>query len=184
MVVQFATAQVLPNAVMDVGCLCSAIVTVNPQKASKKFIPICIANIKSELEHGASSIMLNSASSEIIQSDSTLHWYQKILMDVVHGMGSEVLKYKNELNEIIAESIAKCKSYRGFKWASFLLGYTLRTICEIYPTEYRSLPPQQWSDRGNGKRIVFVKHEAHIFISRKNGQVSLALGQNDQGKRH
>ena len=148
MVTDFASQQVLPNAIHAAGLLCGSIASANPAKAAKRLIPLCIANISSELEHGAASTMINSESSTPIQSDSTLHWYQCILYHVVLKLGPELLKYKKDIVNIIQEMIAKCKSRRGFMWSAELLQNCLGTLLQTYARDRRSLNPEDWHNEG------------------------------------
>ncbi|KAI8327989.1 hypothetical protein BC941DRAFT_364207, partial [Chlamydoabsidia padenii] len=148
LVVDFSNNQVLPSAVRAMGALCQSITSVNPKKAARQFIPICIVNIRTELkENGASSTMTNSATSNPIQSDATLHWYQHILFSVVSDLGSEWLNYKDDLLAIGYDMVHHCKSRRGMMWAGKFLRYSLKTLLDTYPTEYRSLTPAEWHNK-------------------------------------
>ncbi|CDS14218.1 hypothetical protein LRAMOSA06388 [Lichtheimia ramosa] len=147
MVVDFVGGQVLSNAIHAGGLLCTAIASADPAKAAKHLIPLCIGNIMSELEHGAASTIVNSATSTPIQSDSTLHWYQGILFSTVAAMGSELLNYKTEIINVLKEMTEKCKSRTGFTWSGKLLRASLKTLLAIYPREFRSLTPKEWNSK-------------------------------------
>ncbi|KAI8379085.1 uncharacterized protein BYT42DRAFT_495617 [Radiomyces spectabilis] len=147
MVVDFASEQVLPNAVRATGMLCDSITSANPQKAAKRFFPLCINNIMVELEHGASSTITNSSTSNPIQSDSSFHWYQNILFSVVSMMGSELLRYKKDILAALKEMVSKCRSRRGIMWTGKVLRNCLRTLLETYPMEFRSATPREWADK-------------------------------------
>lgn len=155
LVVEFVTDRVLPNAVRAVGLLCDAITSTNPKKAAKIFIPLCISNIQTELEHGASSTVAHAASSSLIQSDSTFHWYQNILFSVVSNLGAEILPYKNDIIGITHAMIQKCRSRRGIMWSGKLIRSVLNTTLNIYPQEFKSLNPSQWQDK------EFMSQNAH-----------------------
>jgi proteasome activator subunit 4 len=147
LIVDFVTDRVLPNAVRGVGLLCDAITTTNPKKAAKVFLPLCISNIKVELEHGASATATHAASSNLIQSDSTFHWYQNILFSVVSNLGSDILPYKQELMEITQSMVQQCRSRRGMMWTGKLIRSVLNTTLSVYPKDFRSLNPSQWNDK-------------------------------------
>lgn len=148
MVVDFVGGQVLSNAIHAGGLLCTAVASANPAKAAKQLIPLCIGNIMSELEHGAASTVVNSATSTPIQSDSTLHWYQGILFSTVAAMGSELLNYKSDIINVLKEMNEKCKSRTGFTWSGKLLRASLKTLLAIYPRDFRSLTPNEWNNKG------------------------------------
>ncbi|KAI8578771.1 hypothetical protein K450DRAFT_245430 [Umbelopsis ramanniana AG] len=146
MIVDFAAQQVLPNAVRPMGYLCAVVTSPHPEKALKKFIPLCLDNIRTELEHGASGLATNSSTSQQPQSDSTLHWYQSILFQVLTMPGTEILKYKKDIIDILKLMQAECKSRRGFMWAGKLLRFVLMSLLEIYPLECKSVPLDRWND--------------------------------------
>ncbi|KAI9033800.1 hypothetical protein CLU79DRAFT_851017 [Phycomyces nitens] len=147
MVVEFVNDQVIPNAVRTTGLLCDSITSANVKKAAKHFIPLCIANIRTELDYGASSTITNSASSNPIQSDSTLHWNQNILFSVVSMMGPEILNYKTEIIDIGLEMVSKCRSRRGVMWTGKFLRNVLKGLLETYPKDFRNLKPEEWNDK-------------------------------------
>ncbi|KAI8373532.1 hypothetical protein EDC96DRAFT_498664 [Choanephora cucurbitarum] len=147
MVVEFATDRVLTNAVRAVGLLCDAITSANPTKAAKVLVPLCIRNIQIELEHGAASTVAHAASSNLIQSDSTFHWYQNILFSVVSNLGPEILVYKEDIVQITHLMIQKCRSRRGIMWTGKLVRNILNTVLNIYPKEFKSLNPSLWQNK-------------------------------------
>lgn len=146
LVVDFAAQHVLPNAVRPMGYLCAVMTAPHPEKALKKFVPLCIRNIQMELEHGASSLATNSSTSQQPQSDSTLHWYQSILFQVLTMPGVEILKYKKDIVDVLKLMQSECKSRRGFMWAGKLLRFVLMSLLEIYPLECKSVPLDRWND--------------------------------------
>jgi proteasome activator subunit 4 len=147
LVVDFVSDRVLPNAVRAVGLLCDAITSVHPKKAAQVFIPLCISQIESELEHGACSTRSHSAASNLIQSDSTFHWYQNILFSVVSTLGPEVLVYKSELIAVTHTMVTHCYSRRGMMWTGKLIRNILKTVLDIYPKDFKSLNASQWKDK-------------------------------------
>ncbi|KAG0174459.1 hypothetical protein DFQ30_004302 [Apophysomyces sp. BC1015] len=146
MVVDFINDQVLPNAVRAAGGLCDSIASANCKKAAKKLIPLCIANIKTELEHGASSTITNSVSSNPIQSDSTFHWYQNILYSLLPMGGQEILVYKEDLVDIGLEMVNKCRSRRGIMWTGKFIRHCLKGLLDTYPKDFKSLNPDEWNN--------------------------------------
>ncbi|OZJ03795.1 hypothetical protein BZG36_03001 [Bifiguratus adelaidae] len=145
MIVDFASDTVIPNAARATGFLCSIITAVAPAKALPKFLSICIRNIETELEHGASSQPSTSLYSEI-NIDTTLHWYQCILYQVVTVSGTDIVRHKDEILGILDKMMTFCKSRRGYMWAGKLLRHILIALTDLYPLECRSATPSQWSD--------------------------------------
>lgn len=74
MVFDYASANVRSNAVRAIHQLVECVANANPAKTLAKFVPFCDRNVRIELEHGASSLRVTSASSTPMPSDATLHW--------------------------------------------------------------------------------------------------------------
>ncbi|KAI9254007.1 hypothetical protein BY458DRAFT_521472 [Sporodiniella umbellata] len=155
LIVDFVRDRVISNATRAVGLLCDLTTSVSPAKAAKHFIPLCIENIKTELEHGASLTVSYAASSHVSQSDAAFHWYQNILFSTVSNMGAEVLNYKQELLDITDLMISNCRSRCGIMWTGKLIRNILFTLLQVYPTDFKSLNPSLWNDRG------FMASSAH-----------------------
>ncbi|KAL9538165.1 hypothetical protein MBANPS3_011145 [Mucor bainieri] len=169
MVVEFISDRVLPNAVRAVGLLCEALAKANPRKAAKALIPLCIANIHVELEHGASSTMTHAASSNLIQSDSTLHWYQHILFSVVRFLGAELLPYKQDIVAVTHAMVQQCRSRRGIMWTGKLIRYVLFTVLNVYPKDYRSVVPSLWNDKD------YMRKHAHQLWGQPGDPANLEI---------
>ncbi|KAG9300251.1 hypothetical protein G9A89_011324 [Geosiphon pyriformis] len=144
MVSDFASSTILQNATKPMGFLCATLTSPNRKKGLAKFIPMCYSNILNELEHGASSTPTTS-SSHLIQSDTTLHWYQCILYHVVMFTGAEALAHKKELIELGKEMIQNCRSRKGYMWAGKYLRMLLISLTHIYPTECRNVDAERWN---------------------------------------
>jgi hypothetical protein len=79
MVFDYASTNVRTNAVRAIHQLVECVANANPQKTLAKFLPMCISNIRNELEHGASSVRTTSLNSTSLPSDATLHWSKQPL---------------------------------------------------------------------------------------------------------
>ncbi|TPX30864.1 hypothetical protein SmJEL517_g05679 [Synchytrium microbalum] len=150
--VKFVTSSTIPNATKAIGTICTTSMGSDPDKNLAAFIPLCHARIMAELSNGAGAVATSSISSTHpfgmnTLSDSTLHWYQSILMGVLSSAGKGVLKYKTELVQVITEMLSVCKGRRGYKWAGKVLRNLLICLLDTYPMELRSVTPQQWADK-------------------------------------
>ena len=74
MVFDYASSNVRSNAVRAIHQLVECVANANPEKTLARFVPFCDRNIRTELEHGASSLRVTSTSSTPLPSDATLHW--------------------------------------------------------------------------------------------------------------
>ena len=74
MVFDYASTNVRANAVRAIHQLVECVANANPVKTLAKFLPFCAQNIRTELEHGASSLRTTSLTSTPLPSDASLHW--------------------------------------------------------------------------------------------------------------
>jgi proteasome activator subunit 4 len=72
-VYDYATTNAKSNSVKAFGGLVGSLGRANAEKTVNKFLPFCVAQIKEELKHGASSIR-SSSNTAALPSDTTLHW--------------------------------------------------------------------------------------------------------------
>ena len=85
MVFDFASNNVRTNAVRAIHQLVECVANANPAKTLAKFLPFCTQNIRTELEHGASSVRSTSLNSTPLPSDATLHWSEHLGPNAVCG---------------------------------------------------------------------------------------------------
>ena len=74
MVFEYASNNVRSNAVRAIHQLVECVANANPAKTLAKFLPFCIQSIRTELEHGASSVRTTSLNATPLPSDASLHW--------------------------------------------------------------------------------------------------------------
>jgi len=77
------------NSGRAIGHLAACFGRADPPKAMAAFIPVCIENITTELENGASSTRTTSSSTPI-ESDNVFHWYCLLLLGTLHMSAEEV----------------------------------------------------------------------------------------------
>ncbi|KAL4243081.1 BLM10 family protein [Abortiporus biennis] len=145
MVFDYASGNVRTNAVRAIHQLVECIANANPVKTLAKFLPFCSQNIRTELEHGASSLRTTSLNSTALPSDATLHWNLAILRGAMYNDGKAALKYKEELLLLLKLLHEKTLSKRGFSSAGKLLSSTLLTLTHTYPLENKFVNPDEWA---------------------------------------
>ncbi|KAH6565148.1 hypothetical protein BASA60_010024 [Batrachochytrium salamandrivorans] len=150
-IVRFCCSSVLPTATKAIGTLCGSLSRSQPRKRLTALFPICRAGIFEEISNGAASrpcSKISAASNPFgfaFMSDASLHWYQSILNSIVHYSGDDILDFQEDIIAIIDESITKCASRRGYKWAGKLLRNVLFSLTHSYPIEARSHPQSLWN---------------------------------------
>lgn len=145
MIFDYASTNVRSNAVRAIHQLVECIANAHPEKTLAKFFPFCAANIRTEIEHGASSVRTTSPSMPL-PSDATLHWNLAILRGCVYNDGSALLEYKGELLSLLTLLRDKTFSKRGYNWSGKLLSSALITLTHTYPIENKFVNPEQWND--------------------------------------
>ncbi|KAH7914507.1 hypothetical protein BJ138DRAFT_1143879 [Hygrophoropsis aurantiaca] len=143
MVYEYASTNVRSNAVRAIHQLVECVANANPEKTLAKFFPFCVENIRTEIEHGASSVRTTAASTPL-PSDATLHWNLAILRGSVYNDGRPLLQYKAQLLSLFRLLLDKTLSKRGFSWSAMLLSSTLCTLTHTYPVENKFVNPSEW----------------------------------------
>jgi proteasome activator subunit 4 len=69
----YASTNVRPNATRGIHQLVGSMAEAAPVKTMAKLFHFCIGSIRTELDHGASSLRTISSNSPL-PSDATLHW--------------------------------------------------------------------------------------------------------------
>ncbi|KAF8168284.1 hypothetical protein B0H34DRAFT_792908 [Crassisporium funariophilum] len=144
MVFDYASTNVRTNAVRAIHQLVECVANADPVKTLAKFFPLCAANIRTELENGASSLRTTSSSTPL-PSDATLHWNLAILRGTVYNDGRAILKYEDELMSLLHLLHEKALSKRGYSWTGKLLSSLLLTLTHTYPLENKFTNPEEWS---------------------------------------
>jgi proteasome activator subunit 4 len=168
MVYDFASKNARSNAVRAVHQLVQAVTNANAPKALKRFIPLCIGNIRHELENGASSVRTTSTSRPL-SSDATFHWNLAILRGCVFNDGGSVVKYKAELMSTLKLLQQGTFSKRGFASTGKLMNSLLLTLTHTYPLENKFVNAEEWNS-------TEFKTNHHLYWGKlyKEGDIKLS----------
>ncbi|KAG9025662.1 hypothetical protein FRB95_009933 [Tulasnella sp. JGI-2019a] len=145
LVYDFATTTVRSNAVRAVHQLVASVANANPAKTLARFVPVCVRNIRVELEHGAASersVTVGPA----LPSDATFHWYLAILRGLLCNDGRVVLEYKEQMMSLLQLLHEKAVSKRGFTFTGRFLSSLLSMVTQMYPLETRFVNEDEWND--------------------------------------
>ncbi|PCH33392.1 ARM repeat-containing protein [Wolfiporia cocos MD-104 SS10] len=145
MVFDYASENIRANAVRAIHQLVECVANADPVKTLAKFLPFCDSNIRTELEHGASSLRTTSSSSTPLPSDTTLHWNLAILRGAMYNDGRATLPYRKQLIALFKLLHAKTFSKRGFSASGKLISSTLLTLSHTYPLENKLVNPDEWT---------------------------------------
>lgn len=134
--VEYVATTISGAAVKVIGSLIACFSRADPHKVLRRVAPICIARIKTEIEHGASSIRTTSTSVPR-QQDTALHYYINALGGAVTVAREAALEYADELISCISLLQERCLSERGYLLAAQLLHRLLAALLAVYPAEQR-----------------------------------------------
>ncbi|EFW21471.1 proteasome activator subunit 4, partial [Coccidioides posadasii str. Silveira] len=164
-IVDFVAEHVIHQARDAVAFICNALCKVNPEKALKRFIPLLIRSIRTEIdENGAAST--RTTGSDVLPRDRGLVWNVSMLSMCVVHVGSEVLKYKQELIGIALYMQKKCKGIPTIHISNFIhhLLLNLTVTCTVDHALYepsiieRGIQVEQWGQRQDPKELTIKWH--------------------------
>ncbi|TFK76811.1 hypothetical protein BDN72DRAFT_829977 [Pluteus cervinus] len=141
----YATTNAKSNAVRAFGQLIACLARVKPDLVIRKFLPYCKRVIEEELRHGASSVRTTSQHAAV-PSDTTLHWNMAILRGCLGYGGATLLKYKEDILEIVTLLVEKTKGERGYSSTGRLITRILHTLAGVYPYNSRFVNTDEWND--------------------------------------
>ncbi|GAM41678.1 membrane protein [Talaromyces pinophilus] len=133
-VVDFVSNHVIHQARDAMAFICNAVCKVNPEKALKRFVPLLIQAIRSEIdENGAAST--RTTGSEVLPRDRALVWNVSMLSMCVVHVGSAVLNHKQELLDIAIYMQEKCKGIPTIHVSNFI-HHLLLNLTVTYTLDY------------------------------------------------
>ena len=150
-IAEFVGNHVIHQARDAMAFICNSLCKVAPEKALKRFIPMLIASIKSEIsEYGAGST--RHTGNDVLPRDRGLVWSVSMLgMCVVH-VGSAVIPYRKELLDIAVFMQKKCQGTPTVHISNFI-HHLLLNLTGIYTVDFsiyepsdleRGLTPNDW----------------------------------------
>ncbi|KAF3896056.1 Proteasome activator complex subunit 4 [Trichophyton interdigitale] len=186
-IVNFVSDRVIHQARDAMAFICNSLCKVNPEKALKRFIPLLIRNIRTEIdENGAAST--RTTGSDVLPRDRGLVWNISMLSMCVVHVGEAILKYKQDLLDIALYMQLKCKGIPTIHISNFihhlLLNLTMTTIVDysmyephLYP---KGIQVEQWGQRQDLSKLsvnwhVPQREEIEFAVELFTSQVEAAL---------
>ncbi|KAH6952390.1 hypothetical protein BKA56DRAFT_648631 [Ilyonectria sp. MPI-CAGE-AT-0026] len=138
-VASFVSSHVVHQARDAMAWILNALCKVNPEKTLKVFIPMLVVNIRNEIDlNNAASD--RSSGTDYLPRDRALVWYVSMLAMAVVHVGSEVLKYKEELLGIARYMQEKCRGLPTILISNFI-HHLLLNLTHTYPIDYAPYEP-------------------------------------------
>ncbi|KAF9110857.1 hypothetical protein BGX27_005774 [Mortierella sp. AM989] len=142
LVIELLESAPLNNAGKAMGAFIACWASGNRTNAMAKVFPILDRIIRSELEHGASSVP--SLAYSHMHGDDSLHYYQTLLKHLV--LSSDITGYRDQIISLTKLMVEKCHDRRGYKLTSKIMVSALQNLLATYPLDSKSHNPTQWND--------------------------------------
>ncbi|KAH6951019.1 hypothetical protein BKA56DRAFT_712205 [Ilyonectria sp. MPI-CAGE-AT-0026] len=138
-VASFVSSHVVHQARDAMAWIFNALCKVNPEKTLKVFIPMLVVNIRNEIDFN-NAASDRSSGTDYLPRDRALVWYVSMLAMAVVHVGSEVLKYKEELLGIARYMQEKCRGLPTILISNFIHNLLLN-LTHTYPIDHALYEP-------------------------------------------
>ncbi|KAG0049518.1 hypothetical protein BGZ83_005704 [Gryganskiella cystojenkinii] len=142
LVLELVESTPLINASKAMSAFVSCWASADRENAMAKIFPILDRQIRSEIEHGASSVPSLAYSN--LQRDSSLHYYQTLLNQVI--LRCDIVSHREEIKNLFRLMLEKCQDRRGYKLAAKLMLSSLQSLLFTHVLDIRSHDASQWED--------------------------------------
>ncbi|KAI2794922.1 hypothetical protein POX_a01523 [Penicillium oxalicum] len=133
-IVDFVSNHVIHQARDAMAFICNALCKVNPEKALKRFIPVLIQAIRTEIEeNGAGST--RTTGTDVLPRDRGLVWNVSMLSMCVVHVGDAVLAHRQELFDIAVYMQQKCRGIPTVHISNFI-HHLLLNLTGTYTSDY------------------------------------------------
>jgi proteasome activator subunit 4 len=135
----FVGGHVVHQARDAMAFMTSALCKANPAKTLRKFVPLLIVGIRSEIDqNGAASD--RSSGTDVLPRDRALVWYISMLSLLVVHVGSDVVDYKKDLFDIALYMQEKCRGLPTIHISNFI-HHLLLNLTTTYPVDNNLYEP-------------------------------------------
>ncbi|KAF9994804.1 hypothetical protein BGZ79_000402 [Entomortierella chlamydospora] len=142
LVIDLLESAPLTNAWKAMAAFISCWASGNRESAMKKVFHILDRKIRSELEHGASSVP--SLAYSHMHRDDSLHYYQNLLRHLL--LSADITGYREEIVSLANLMVEKCHDRRGYKLAAKVMVSALQNLLTTYTLSTRSHNSTLWDD--------------------------------------
>jgi proteasome activator subunit 4 len=182
--------------------ICNALCKVSPEKALKRFVPMLIQAIRTEIDDNGAASTRNTGS-DVLPRDRGLVWNVSMLSMCVVHVGDAVVNHKNELFDIALYMQQNCKGIPTIHISNFI-HHLLLNLTVTYTIDYalyepivsqRGLQPDDWGQSPKPTELSIKWHvpsqeeiefAVKLFKSQADAavsQLSLLISENSPIKR-
>ncbi|KAF9586315.1 hypothetical protein BGW38_007062 [Lunasporangiospora selenospora] len=142
LVIDLLESAPLTNAEVAMASFVSCWASADRKNAMARAFPILEREIRSEIEHGASSVP--SLVHSRLHRDASLHYHQTLLNQLFFS--SEFLEHRKEVFDLVKHMIEKCHDHQGYRLTAKAITSMLQNLLFIYCLDIRSYDSSKWND--------------------------------------
>lgn len=135
----FVASHVVHQARDAMAWILNALCKVNPEKTLKVFIPMLVINIRNEIDYNDAASD-RSSGTDYLPRDRALVWHVSMLSMAVVHVGSEVLKFKEDLLGIAEYMQEKCRGLPTILVSNYI-HHLLLNLTHTYPIDHALYEP-------------------------------------------
>ncbi|PLB35115.1 proteasome activator BLM10 [Aspergillus candidus] len=164
-VVDFISNHVIHQARDAMAFICNSICKVDPEKALKRFIPVLIQAIRTEIDdNGAGST--RTTGTDVLPRDRGLVWNVSMLSMCVVHVGDAVLAHKQELFDIAVYMQQKCRGIPTVHISNFI-HHLLLNLTGTYTADFslyepsalaKGMRPELWGYKPDSQDLTIKWH--------------------------
>lgn len=139
-IASFVSSHVVHQARDAMAWILNALCKVNPEKTLKVVIPMLVISIRNEIDFN-NAASDRSSGTDYLPRDRALVWYVSMLAMAVVHVGSEVLKYKEELLGIAGYMQEKCRGLPTILVSNYI-HHLLLNLTHTYPIDHALFEPE------------------------------------------
>ncbi|KAL3479098.1 hypothetical protein BJX99DRAFT_223041 [Aspergillus californicus] len=164
-VVDFVSNHVIHQARDAMAFICNAVCKVNPEKALKRFIPVLIQAIRTEIDDNAAG-STRTTGTDVLPRDRGLVWNVSMLSMCVVHVGDAVLPHKKDLFDIAVYMQQNCRGIPTVHVSNFI-HHLLLNLTGTYTSDYslyepsaitKGIQPEHWSYRSDPQNLTVKWH--------------------------
>ncbi|KAI9851372.1 MAG: hypothetical protein M1838_003835 [Thelocarpon superellum] len=138
-IADFVAEHVIHQARDAMAFICNALCKINPRKALKRFVPLLVQAIRTEIdENGAASSRTTGA--DVLPRDRALVWNISMLSMCVVHVGDAVLDHQQTLFDIATYMQQRCKGIPTVHVSNFI-HHLLLNLTVTYTADYSLYEP-------------------------------------------
>ncbi|PHH84831.1 hypothetical protein CDD83_1302 [Cordyceps sp. RAO-2017] len=135
----FVSSHVVHQARDAMAWILNALCKVSPEKTLKVFVPMLVVNIRNEIDYN-NAASDRTTGTDYLPRDRALVWHVSMLAMAVVHVGSEVLRYRDELLGVAEYMQDKCRGLPTILVSNYI-HHLLLNLTHTYPIDHALFEP-------------------------------------------